>query len=290
MYRITPIKQVLNIRSIVTIHYFELSKNFTYPGESHDFWEMVYVDKGEVIITADDKEFVLRQGEAVFHEPNEFHKIAANNVIAPNVFIISFVCKSREMNFFRKKVTVVPTKLRDLIALVIEEAQKNYRLPFFDPHLKKLMASEHPPIGGEQMIRMYLEQFLILTLRSDVIAKESRVPIMNESLDDRLVQDIIQYLENRVYQTVSVSELCKHFNYSKTYLSKVFKNVTGRSLLEYYTSLKISAAKRLIREKDYNFAQIAAQLCYDSPQYFSRTFKHVTGMTPKEYKNSVKTG
>ena len=113
---------------------------------------------------------------------------------------------------------------------------------------------------------------------------------MSESVDDRLVQEIIQYLENRVYQTISVSELCKHFNYSKTYLSKVFKNVTGRSLLEYYTTLKISAAKRLIREKDYNFAQIASELCYDSPQYFSRTFKHVTGMTPKEYKNSVKIG
>jgi len=119
MYQIKPVKHVIRVQSIVTIHYFELSKNFYYPGESHDFWEMVYVDKGEVIITADDKEFVLRQGEAVFHEPNEFHKIAANNVIAPNVFIISFVCKSREMKFFRKKVTVVPTKLRDLIALVI---------------------------------------------------------------------------------------------------------------------------------------------------------------------------
>jgi len=117
---------------------------------------------------------------------------------------------------------------------------------------------------------------------------ESRIPTMNESIDNRLVQDVIQYLEARIFQTVSVTELCRHFNYSKTYLSKVFKQITGRSIVEYYTSLKISEAKRLIREKNFNVAQIAARLCYDSPQYFSRSFKRVTGMTPKEYKQSVK--
>lgn len=288
MYQITPIKQVIRIQSIVTIHYFELAKNFYYPGESHDFWEMVYVDKGEVIVTAEEKEFVLRQGQAVFHKPNEFHKLAANNVTAPNVFVISFVCTSRDMRFFREKVMDIPPKLRDLIAMMIEEGQKSYMLPYFDPHLKKLRLQKNPPLGGQQMVKLYLEQFLIMLLRSGAEVKESRVPTMNESVDDRLARDIIGYLEARVFQTISINELCQHFNYSKTYLSKVFKNITGRSLLEYYTSLKISEAKRLIREKNFNFAQIAAQLCYDSPQYFSRTFKHVTGMTPKEYKRSVK--
>jgi len=289
LYKITPIKQILQIQSIVTIHYFELSKSFYYPGESHDFWEMVYVDKGEIVVIADEREFVLHQGQAAFHKPNEFHKIAANHVIAPNIFVITFVCKSREMKFFREKVMQISPKLRDLIAIIIEEAQKSYLLPSFDPHLKKLMENSCPPIGGQQMIKLTLEQFLILLLRSNTEGQGSKVPAMMESVDDRLVQEIILFLENHVYQTVSVSELCRHFNYSKTYLSKLFKNVTGRSLLEYYTSLKISEAKRLIREKNFNFAQIAARLCYDSPQYFSRTFKHVTGMTPKEYKNSVKT-
>ncbi|MBE7022222.1 MAG: AraC family transcriptional regulator [Ruminococcaceae bacterium] len=287
MYQIKPVKHVIRVQSIVTIHYFELSKNFYYPGESHDFWEMVYVDKGEVIATAEEREIVLTQGQAVFHKPNEFHRLAANNVTAPNVFIITFVCKSRDMRFFREKVIDIPQKLRDLIAVMIEEGQQSYMLPFIETHLKRSSPQNNPPLGGQQMVKLYLEQFLIMLLRSGTEVKESRLPAMNETIDDRLVQDIIKYLESRVFQTVSVNELCQRFNYSKTYLSRVFKNITGRSLLEYYTSLKISEAKRLIREKNLNFTQIAMQLCYDSPQYFSRTFKHVTGMTPKEYKRSV---
>lgn len=56
------IKNILTIKNIVTIHYFELSKNFDFEGESHNFWEMVYVNKGEIIATVDNEEINLQQG------------------------------------------------------------------------------------------------------------------------------------------------------------------------------------------------------------------------------------
>ena len=50
----------VKIDSIYTVHYFEYSKNYIYKGESHDFWEFVYADKGDVIITAGKQEIVLK--------------------------------------------------------------------------------------------------------------------------------------------------------------------------------------------------------------------------------------
>ena len=44
-YVSTRMKKEINIESIVTIHYFEYMKNFVFQGESHDFWELLYVDK-----------------------------------------------------------------------------------------------------------------------------------------------------------------------------------------------------------------------------------------------------
>jgi quercetin dioxygenase-like cupin family protein len=61
----------------------ELSKNFCYEGERHDFWEMVYIDKGEMICTADKNRFVLKSGEMTFHKPNEFHNLSGNNSTPP---------------------------------------------------------------------------------------------------------------------------------------------------------------------------------------------------------------
>ena len=97
------IANLINITKIVTIHYYEFNKNYSYDGESHDFWEMVYVDAGKVQIKANNKEFHLKQGEIIFHKPNEFHTINTGEETAANVFVISFVCSSEAMNFFKGK-------------------------------------------------------------------------------------------------------------------------------------------------------------------------------------------
>ena len=62
------IANLLSINKIVTIHYYELHKNFRYDGESHNFWEMVYIDAGNVKIKANNKELNLKQGEVIFHK------------------------------------------------------------------------------------------------------------------------------------------------------------------------------------------------------------------------------
>lgn len=285
-YIIKPIRKIIDVKSIVTILYYELSKDFDYAGESHDFWEMVYVDKGEIVATSDGVRHIVPQGSAIFHKPNEFHRLAANGTIAPNVFIITFVCTSRDMQFFNEKITEIPTKLRSYIADIIDE-----RLIIrSDPPGTDTVNGRAVGIASEQMVKLYLEQFLILLLRGEEAAKPGRFSAEREDWDNQLVNDMIHYLQEHIYQELSVSDLCRRFCYSKTQLSKVFKEATGSTIMDYYTRLKIKEAKYMIREGDLNFSQIAVQLSFDNPQYFSRTFKRIAGMTPKEYKNSVLKG
>ncbi len=61
------------------------------------------MDKGEINIIADTKEFLLKQVEIVFHKPNEFHAMRANGAIAPNVIVISFHTDSKEISYFNDK-------------------------------------------------------------------------------------------------------------------------------------------------------------------------------------------
>ena len=89
----------ITIENIYTIHYFKYMKDFRFTGESHNFWELVYIDAGEAEISANEESFTLTQGEAVFHAPNEFHNIATYNHFANSV-IISFECEQSAMDFF----------------------------------------------------------------------------------------------------------------------------------------------------------------------------------------------
>ena len=65
MDNITKFKfsKIFNVDRLVTLFYMEVSKDFRYDGERHDFWEMVYIDKGEMLCTAKDSSHVLKNGE-----------------------------------------------------------------------------------------------------------------------------------------------------------------------------------------------------------------------------------
>ena len=71
-------------------------------------------------------------------------------------------------------------------------------------------------------------------------------------------------------------------------VQKIFKEHCNLGIIEYFSMLKINAAKELIRTKQMNLTQVAEHLGYTSIHYFSRQFKKVAGMTPSEYASSIK--
>ena len=83
------LRDVIKVNAIYTIHYFRYGKKFSYPLESHPFWELVYVDSGELHVTAGNKKFVMKQGEACFHSPDLPHTVETKGSFANSV-IVSF--------------------------------------------------------------------------------------------------------------------------------------------------------------------------------------------------------
>lgn len=279
---------VINISKIVTMHYFEFDKNFHFPGETHDFWEMVYVDSGEVLITADKSNYVLKRGEIIFHKPNEFHTISSNKKTPSNVFVISFATASKSMMYFKNKKMTLPEHLRGYIKTLIREGRETFVLPFNNPELRELQLKDGSPFGGQQIIRTTLEQLLILLIRTQ--EKSSKHPQIfpdKESMDNHLVNSVLDLLHQNIYGEITVDEICHKLNYSKTYISKIFNQNCHCSIIDYYTDLKITEAKKLIRENIYTFTEISNMLCFNNPHYFSRVFKRRTNMTPREYSGSV---
>ena len=83
----TVLKKSLVIEDIVSVHYFEYAKDFTYSGEFHDFWELVYTDKEELVITAGAHELTLSTGHLYLHRPMEFHNLRCNGEKAANAVV-----------------------------------------------------------------------------------------------------------------------------------------------------------------------------------------------------------
>ena len=120
------LRQSFLLRRLCSVHYFEFSKNYMFAGEQHDFWELVYVDKGEIVATAGEREFPLRQGEILFHCPNEWHNIRANGTVAPNVMIVSFECRSAAMERFVGAKLSVTEPEKQILSGILSESREAF--------------------------------------------------------------------------------------------------------------------------------------------------------------------
>lgn len=287
-YSSYKIKDTIAVRNIVTIHYFEFDKSFSHSGEKHNFWEFVYIDKGEAIVNQAGKKAVLKQGQCIFHKPDVFHSIAADGINAPNVFIVSFECHSPDINYFGDKVITVPRDIRPIIGRIREEGENAFSLPFNNPDMKKLVPNEKTRLGAEQLVKLYLEQFLVLLLRRERDINTYEDVMYSGNADEKLSRKMQMLLDRMVYKPrVPVDKICKKIGYSRAYLSRIFKNNMGCSITKYVDEIKVREAKKLIREGSYNIAQISELLCYSNPLYFSRVFRRTAGMSPTEYRDTV---
>jgi len=283
-------REEFKIERIFSIHYFEYLKDFSYPGESHDFWEFVYVDKGAIEAQGGEKKHNLIKGDIIFHQPNEFHNLNSNGRIAPNLVIISFSTTSPGINRFREKVLRISNEEKNLLARIIHEARNAFSSKLSDPWLPGLQRKEQQVFASEHLIKLYLEQFLIGLVRAEMHIGENCEPIspLKEKSNKDAFNQVIKYFEKNILVMPNLDTVCRETGYSCTHLENVFKEKTGRSVMEYYKIMKLEQAKDLIRDGDYSFTQIASCLNYSSIHYFSKIFKKYIGMTPSEYSSSVK--
>ena len=281
------IANLINVQKIVTIHYQTLGKNYSFPEEKHDFWEINYVDKENAYIGIGGEKIQLKQGEIVFISPNQPHFVESGDK-EPNLFIISFACRSESMNFFADKKYTVPENYRYLLQNIMSEAEQTFDLPDFDPHLNALKLKENPNLGGEQIIKNSLETLLIYMLRNAQKKSSSQEFFVSKIADSSELEDeIVRILRSKIYRKFTLADLSNELHYGTTRLCTFFKEKTGKSIYQTYLKLKIDEAKKLIR-KNHSFADVADLLSFDSISTFAFVFKKHVGMTPSEYRNSIK--
>jgi len=283
------LKEDVVVERLFSFLYMELPKYFQASGEKHDFWEFVYVDKGEVVLITDQGSNRLSQGDMIFYSPNEYHTGYAVNGTAPNLIIMSFVCHSPAVDYFRGKVLHLEQTEQELLYELISEGKEAFDPPVGHPKMMVPQRKEGSLFGSEQMIKNMLEMLLIRLIRKGspgtgkTRPESALLAIRNEDLFER----IALYLKDNVRNNLSFEQICSEFAIGSTILKNLFKNRTNSGVMEYYSKLKLEYAKRQIREKMYSITEIADQLGYSSVHYFSKHFKKATGFAPTEYARMI---
>ncbi|MFD2332031.1 helix-turn-helix domain-containing protein [Cohnella sp. GCM10020058] len=102
------------------------------------------------------------------------------------------------------------------------------------------------------------------------------------------VQRIVAYIETRYGGPISVEELAKMVFLSPNYISNLFKEQTGETIIDYLTGVRLRHARNQLADPTRKIYEIAESTGFNSTSYFSVVFKNTYGVSPKEYRESLR--
>jgi len=277
------LRKDLNINALYCVHYFELARDAAFPMETHDFWELVYIDRGEIFVTEEQEEFTAVSGDLIFHAPGKAHSLRGNGMDAANVMVLNFPCHSRHMEHFVGQRRRPNPAQRLLLKDILKECRAAFGSRLDNPYNNVLQRAKDAPIGSEQMISLYMTELLVSSLRQ--ILRPNSVDKSVGSVP--MLDAMISYMEQNLAAKLSLDMLADAFHVSPSYVKRLFSQYKQTGAMHYFTTLKIEYAKKMLREKERNVSQIAEALGYDNSHYFCNQFKQYTGMSPLEYRNSI---
>lgn len=242
-YQMSP---VFTVTEFVNISYYKLPKNYEFPGESHDFWELIYVDQGELTVTAGTKKFLLKTGELAFHCPHEFHAFQVASQTYANIIIISFYCNSRFMSAFEHKILFLHYAEKQCLSAIAKEAEGAFE--HFDqaPPIIDMQKKPDAPFGSDQLICTSLEQlFIHIYRRDDNIGFEDRsIPFKRLQHHEEFAVQVREYLKKHFSERITLAALADKHCISVSQLRFIYKEQMGVSIITDLTNIRISEAKR----------------------------------------------
>jgi len=112
--------------------------------------------------------------------------------------------------------------------------------------------------------------------------------LYNFSEDKPIIKNACMYVLNHSDEKITQQDVAAICFVNKSYFSHVFKAETNISFVDYLSLVKITRAKKIIKENDDMVFEIALKLGYDDANYFCRKFKSITGITSKAYRERSK--
>ena len=96
-----------------------------------------------------------------------------------------------------------------------------------------------------------------------------------------------EFIWSNYNQEISLKRLAEAMAVSPYYLSRLFRKEMGISFSEYLKAVRISIAKKLLKETTANVLEVCLEVGYQDPSYFSRVFKEKEGVNPSDYRRKI---
>lgn len=184
------------------------------------------------------------------------------------------------LNEFERLIWSSDEKNKMYAEAMIEVLASIYRKNDIETKNKKIIGSKEPYTVILTEIDSFGEAFSWFSAKIFEICEMSASS--NQGMNET-IQEIIRYLNENFNKDIVQDEIAGKFYISPQYLSRLFKEQTGKNFSDYLIMLRLSKAKELLEETNMSIKDISYSVGYSDPNYFSRLFKKEMGISPSEY-------
>ncbi|RZK13200.1 MAG: AraC family transcriptional regulator [Flavobacterium sp.] len=173
-----------------------------------------------------------------------------------------------------------------LINTILENKQPLLFEEFvFVPLLKivhDIMASNVPVLLQDFYYKLKTQELICQLLISLTSRDETKVHRLNIA-DIRMLYQVKERLLDKLEVAPSVSELSKYSGMSETKLKRLFNQVFGESIFQYFQNFRMQEAARLLREEGLTVSEVGYRLGFSNLGHFTKVFEGLIGVKPKSY-------
>jgi len=121
-------------------------------------------------------------------------------------------------------------------------------------------------------------------IKDELLSEQALLNTERETSTEDVVNSIVQYLHINFANEINFTQIASDYNFSASYLTKIFKEHTGTSPIKYLIEYRIRVAKTLLKDTKLTVMEIAEKTGFKDQFYFSKCFKNYCGVTPSQYK------
>lgn len=264
-----PIAPSFSIKEIYGYYYQVRNQNYHFEGEKHNYWELTFIDHGSLSTNVDNEMYMLKELDLILYAPNQFHTQSNDSNQPCSSLTILF-----EMDFVDDYLLTnrVYHAHRD-----IHKALQNF-----------IKVSNNTMMYEHELMLCYLKELIIRILQYDFLSSSPVASSpMQQKFENELLNEVLIYINDHIYDQLTIEEICLKFSISRSSLQTLFKNNLNIAPKHYISNLKLTKSKILIKESVYTISEISAMLGFTSIHYFSRKFKQEFGITPSDYSKTI---
>ncbi len=268
------------------LHYtFEPTPHHSTPAHLHYDSSMVltYYLKGEGTLHVEGQLYHIKAGDLIILNPNEIHLNTVDcnmphermALYINNSILDAFNCKDHAFfDIFYKRtlgtLNLIPSSVVHSLDI--------------DKQLKRILKL-HENHSVENTVLAICAIIELLAL----LNQTSKTPVWNNSvtpISNKQINAVIKYLSENYHKKINLDELASQFHFSQHHLSRMFKQYTGATIVEYCTHKRLIAFNQLVSQ-NHSLESACYQVGFHNYSNFFRLYKKHTGITPSEYKRRL---